>query len=103
MRRASVSILHLLLAAVVCLSPLLVGGQEPSTSVPSNGATALAKKYLGTIEKALSFPSTEDGGQDAIFIGQSLESTTWMENGCGVRSGKASDFYGIRLPYTTHI
>jgi len=72
MRRASVSILYLLLAAVVCLSPLVVGGQEPSTSVPSNGATAVAKKYLGTIEKALSFSSTEGGNQDAIFIGQSL-------------------------------
>jgi hypothetical protein len=72
MRRESVSILHLLLAAVVCLSPLVVGGQKPNTSVPSNEATAIAKKYLGTIEKAQSFSSTDGGNQDAIFIGQSL-------------------------------
>src|SRR5271165_2849748 len=72
MRRAFVSILHSLLAAVVCLSPLVVGGQEPSTSVPSNDATAIAKKYLGTLDKSLSFPTTEGGNQDAVFIGQSF-------------------------------
>jgi hypothetical protein len=60
------------LAAVVFLFFFVVSGQEPSSSAPSNGATALAKKYLGTVERSMSFPSTEGGSQDVIFVGQSL-------------------------------
>jgi hypothetical protein len=53
------------------MSSVVIGGQEPSAPVNSNGATALAKKYLGTIEKTVSFPSTEGGNKDVISVGQS--------------------------------
>lgn len=72
MRRAGVSILGIFLAAVVCMSSIVVEGQEPSAPANSKKATALAKKYLGTIERAVSFPSTEGGDQDVIYWGQSL-------------------------------
>ena len=65
--------MHVFVAAVVCLFPLVLGGQEPSASAPSRGATTLARTYLGTIEKTVPFPSTA-GGRDVIFIGQSLNS-----------------------------
>jgi hypothetical protein len=51
----------------------IAGAQEPGFSAPSKEAIALAKKYLGTIEKSLSFPSTKGGRQDVFFIGQSLK------------------------------
>jgi hypothetical protein len=73
MRRTWESILSVLLAAVVCLFPLVTGGQEPSSSAISKGATALAKQYLGAIERTVPFRSAQGGRQNVIFVGQSLK------------------------------
>jgi hypothetical protein len=59
------------LAVIMCLLPPVSKGQEPNSSPVPPSVTALARKYLSEVVKSASFPLSDGGGEDFIFVGTS--------------------------------
>ena len=76
MKRTSVSTLHVLLMAIMCVSTAALNGQEPTSSTIPKAATSLGMQSLRTIEKSTSFPSREGRPDAFIFVGESRNPPT---------------------------
>jgi hypothetical protein len=59
------------LATIVFLLSPVSKGQEPNSPAVPPMVTALAKKYLREVVKSASFPSSDGGSEDFIFVGTS--------------------------------
>ncbi len=71
MGRILVSTLYVLLTAVMCSLPFVSKGEEPHSSAISPAAATLAMRYLRSIDRSASFPSTGNRRTDFIFFGSS--------------------------------
>lgn len=76
MRQILVSKMRVLMAATICLLPIVSGAQRPQSPAISRAATSLAMKHLLAIDRSVSFPSAAGRPEDFIFVGRSRGSSS---------------------------